>query len=57
MKSEIVIKGAPAKKGTRITKGRWLIADVKGRPRIFPGTLIATFNKGDVRIAIFSVPK
>jgi len=61
MAAEIIIKGQPAKKGTRMTKakggGGWRLAPVTGKIRIFPATLLTTFNFGDRRIAIFSVPK
>jgi hypothetical protein len=35
---------------------RRLVA-VSGRKRDFPATLLATVNKGSVRLVIFSVPK
>jgi hypothetical protein len=35
----------------------WRLAATKGRKRIFVGTLLDTVNKGEVRVAIFSVPK
>jgi len=58
MASEIIIKGQKAKKGERMTKGTgWRLATVKGRKRVFVGTLIETFNFGSKRLAIFSVPK
>jgi hypothetical protein len=55
---EITIKGQPARKGERMTKGKgWRLATVKGRRRVFVGTLLDTVNHGKARIAIFSVPK
>jgi hypothetical protein len=41
-----------------MTKGQgWRLAVVKGKKRIFVGTLIDTYNFGKRRLAIFSVPK
>jgi hypothetical protein len=58
MATEITIKGEKAKKGERMTPGYgWRLAVVKGRNRIFVGSLITTINIGSKRLAIFSVPK
>jgi hypothetical protein len=58
MASEITIKGMKAKRGERMTKGQgWRLAVVKGKKRIFVGTLLDTYNFGKRRLAIFSVPK
>jgi hypothetical protein len=58
MASEIVIKGQKAKRGERMTHGSgWRLATIKGRRRVFVGTLLQTINRGKERIAIFSVPK
>ena len=58
MAAEITIRGAKAKRGERMTKGKgWRLAVLKGRKRVFVGTLLATNNLGNVRIAVFSVPK
>jgi len=58
MASEITIKRQKAKRGERMTKGMgWRLAIVKGRKRVFVGTLLDTINLGKVRLAIFSVPK
>jgi hypothetical protein len=58
MANEITIKGEKAKRGERMTKGKeWRLAVLKGRKRIFVGTLLGTHNLGTKRIAIFSVPK
>jgi hypothetical protein len=58
MAAEIRIKGQKARKGERMTKGTgWRLAIVKGRKRVFVGTLVHTMNFGSKRIAIFSVPK
>lgn len=58
MASEITIMGQRAKKGERMTRGKgWRLATVKGRRRVFIGTLLETINLGSRRIAIFSVPK
>jgi len=58
MAQEILIKGTKPKKGERMTNGKgWRLAATKGEKRIFNGTLIETVNKGNVRLAIFSVPK
>jgi hypothetical protein len=58
MAIEISIKGKKARRGERMTKGTgWRLAIVRGRKRVFVGTLIQTINIGTKRIAIFSVPK
>ncbi len=47
-----------ARRGERMTKGAgWKLEAKRGRRRYFPGTLLATFNFGNKRIAVFSVPK
>ena len=54
----ITFSGAKAKRGERMTKGTgWRLAVIKGKKRVFAGTLLETINLGDKRIAIFSVPK
>ncbi len=61
MAGEITIKGQPAKRGDRMTKakggGGWRLAAITGKKRIFVATLLATFNFGNRRIGVFSVPK
>jgi len=58
MAHEITIKGEKAKKGARMTKGKgWRLVTVKGRKRVFVGTLLETVYFGGKRLAIFSVPK
>ena len=58
MASEITIKGKKPRKGEKMTKGTgWRLAVVRGRKRVFVGTLLETINMGHRRIAIFSVPK
>lgn len=58
MAAEITIKGEKAKKGVKMTWGTgWRLAIVKGRKRVFVGTLLWTFNSGKNRLAVFSVPK
>jgi hypothetical protein len=58
MAAEITIRGVRAGKGERMTGGQgWRLATTKGRKRVFVGTLLQTFNFGNRRIAIFSVPK
>ncbi|MGB7582600.1 MAG: hypothetical protein WBL85_09165 [Sedimentisphaerales bacterium] len=58
MATEISIKGQKAGKGERMTKGAgWRLAIVKGRKRVFVAALLQTFNFGNRRLAIFSVPK
>ncbi len=58
MATDVIIKGARAKKGERMTKGSgWRLATTKGRKRVFVATLIETINIGTRRLAIFSVPK
>ena len=49
---------AKAKRGAKMTKtGPWTLKPKKGRDREFSGTLLKTFNFGNKRLAIFSVPK
>jgi hypothetical protein len=49
---------AKPRKGKKLTKtGKYKIETTKGRWRNFRGTLLKTFNVGNVRLAIFSVPK
>jgi hypothetical protein len=58
MPAEITIKGQKAGRGERMTGGTgWRLAILKGRKRVFVGTLLKTFNFGNKRLAIFSVPK
>ena len=58
MAGGITIHGNKAKRGERMTKGKgWRLATVRGRKRVFVGTLLETINFGGKRIAIFSVPK
>jgi hypothetical protein len=58
MAAEITIKGEKAKKGVKMTWGSgWRLAIVRGRKRVFVGTLLWTFNSGKKRLAVFSVPK
>lgn len=54
----ITIKGTLAPKGAKMTKGsKWRLVATKGRNRVFKGSLLQTFNIGDKRLALFSVPK
>jgi hypothetical protein len=54
----ITIQGQKAKKGERMTKGQGgRLATVRGRKRVLVGTLLETINFGNMRLAIFSVPK
>ena len=58
MAGEISINGKKAKRGEKMRKGTgWRLATLKGRHRVFVGTLLQTFNFGSKRIAVFSVPK
>jgi hypothetical protein len=58
MADQIQIMGKKAKRGDRMTKGKgWRLAVIKGKKRIFVGTLLETINMGHKRLAIFSVPK
>jgi hypothetical protein len=58
MAGEITIRGQRAKRGERMTKGQgWRLATIRGRKRVFVGTLLKTFNFGSKRLAVFSVPK
>ena len=51
-KKKMMVKAKP---GARMTSGRgWQLVK---NGRIFTGTLIETVNAGDVRVAIFKVPK
>ena len=46
------------RKGKKMTKtGSYKITATKGTKRSFRGTLLKTFNIGNFRLAIFSVPK
>lgn len=54
----ITIKGQTARKGERMTRGAgWKLVASRGRKRVFSATLKGTVNSGNVRLAIFSVPK
>ena len=56
--TEISIHGEKAPRGARMTPGKsWRLAVIKGKKRIFVGTLLGTYNVGKMRIAVFSVPK
>ena len=58
MAAEITIHGKKANIGERMTMGKgWRLATVRGRKRVFAGTLLHTINMGTKRLAIFSVPK
>jgi len=58
MAGGITIHGKKAKRGERMTNGAgWRLATTHGRKRVFTGRLIDTVNAGNVRLAIFSVPK
>jgi hypothetical protein len=58
MAGQTRIMGQKARRGERMTMGSgWRLTKETGRKRVFPGTLLATFNLGNRRIAIFSVPK
>ena len=58
MASEITIKGQKAKVGERMTGGSgWRLATTKGKKRVFVASLMKTFNFGNKRLALFSVPK
>ena len=54
----ITIKGTKPGKGEKMTVGNgWRLVATKGKKRVFVETLLDTVNKGNVRVAIFSVPK
>jgi hypothetical protein len=56
--AEITILGEKAKRGARMTPGKsWRLAVIKGKKRVFVATLLGTHNVGNMRIAVFSVPK
>jgi hypothetical protein len=61
MATEITIDGRKIKgaaRGERMTGGRgWRLIPSNGKIRTFKGTLLKTVNSGDMRTAIFSVPK
>jgi hypothetical protein len=48
---------ATTTRGKRLTKASYDIVATKGRKRKFRATLLKTFNAGNLRLAIFSVPK
>ena len=49
---------AKTRRGKKMTKtGGYKILTTKGGERGFRGTLLKTFNVGNLRLAIFSVPK
>ncbi len=57
-KAKVIVKGKPVQNGERMTKGsEWTLTATKGTPRNFVGTLVGTINEGDLRLAIFKVPK
>jgi hypothetical protein len=58
-KKTATVAGAKLPKGDKMTKGsHWkLVHKGTAGERLFHGTLLETVNHGDVRIAIFSVPK
>jgi hypothetical protein len=53
------VAGVPVRKGEKMTLGKgWkLVHDGANGERAFVATLKSTVNLGDVRLAIFSVPK
>jgi len=58
MPKVITVQGRRAKRGERMTKGLgWRLVRTNGRKSVFVGTLLATYNFGRKRIAIFSAPK
>ena len=58
MAAKIKVLKQKARKGERMTKGAgWKLVMEKGQKRVFPGSLLGTHNAGNVRIAIFTVPK
>ncbi|MSO22667.1 MAG: hypothetical protein EXQ58_05310 [Acidobacteria bacterium] len=55
---KITIGSKKARRGKHMTKAsRWRLAAVTGRNRVFVGTLLQTINVGNLRLAIFKVPK
>jgi hypothetical protein len=58
MARKIKFLGRRVRKGKHMTMGKgWKLAFEKGRKRVFYGTLLATFNFGSKRLAVFNVPK
>ena len=58
MARSISVSGKATRKGAKLTKNsRWRLVAVSGRKRDFPAWLVATVNRGNVRLAVFSVPK
>ena len=58
MARDIEIKGENIPEGNRMTPGRgWKLTATTGEKRVFSATLLGTHNIGNVRIAIFRVPK
>ena len=54
----VTLTGERARRGERMTSGAgWHLIRKKGRKRVFLGSLIDTVNAGNVRLAIFRVPK
>lgn len=52
------VLGQKVRKGGKMTKGSsWRLVAQSGTKRAFAGTLLATFNLGRRRIAVFNVPK
>jgi hypothetical protein len=53
------VAGVAVRKGEKMTLGTgWkLVHDGANGERVFVGTLKATVNLGELRIAVFSVPK
>ncbi|HEX9222644.1 MAG TPA: hypothetical protein VF860_04885 [Candidatus Acidoferrales bacterium] len=58
MPSYTWVLGQKVLKGGKMTKGsRWRLVAQGGKKRAFAGTLLTTFNLGQRRIAVLSVPK
>lgn len=55
-KTSVTILGVKTKRGEKMLHGRYRLVNVKTK-RVFVGTLVDTINKGQLRLAIFSVPK
>jgi len=58
MAKQVRVMEQKARRGERMTHGTgWRLVMQRGRKRAFSGTLLTTFNFGNKRLAVFSVPK
>lgn len=58
MAKKITVAGRKPRKGMKMRAGsKWRLVSTKSKGLSFTATLLATVNRGKVRIAIFSAPK